>query len=333
MRSECRWQKVILNMSCLTDVTEMLNIVWSCSWFSVYIGYKLITACLKCRNVKYIIGSVNPVTVRAAAVFSHYLPSGECRLLLLRQTDQLYLRKRVLEVWVRHLFASPWTWNVLLCWGDDHSSSSSPAPQHVNSHSLYPVQVHCESANVQRDGEGSQEPRSSNLFPCQHPTSLLEFDVIHLRLYISSSTSFSLSFFTHPHPNPPHLFLFLSFLRLCCERRCMIYEALFLPVTEEKERERKRRQSEGERKKKGGRRMKLRVWRASPRGRRTGECEGDIHHPVTLWLKMKTGSRLRQKYDGSDHEETAVVYCYRLDTVWWLIISLVSHLIHLCAFW
>lgn len=79
----------------------------------------------------------------------------------------------------------------------------------------------------------------------------------------------------------------------------MIYEALFLPVTEEKE----RREAATKR----GREQEREEWRGEceergPRGRRTGDCGGDIHHPATPPLKMKMGSRLRQKYDGSDQD-------------------------------
>ncbi|CAB1420457.1 unnamed protein product [Pleuronectes platessa] len=57
--------------------------------------------------------------------------------------------------------------------------SSSPLPI---ARFLHPVQLQRESTAVQRerDEEGGQEPRSSNLFPCQLPAPLPEFDVIHL---------------------------------------------------------------------------------------------------------------------------------------------------------
>lgn len=103
-----------------------------------------------------------------------------------------------------------------------------PADSHVNIHFLHPVKLLGESASAERDGEGSQEPCCSNLFPCQLHTPLPEFDVIHLRLSSSTSHSFI----------PP----FISFpvvLACCCERRCMIYEALFLPASEGKEKESK----------------------------------------------------------------------------------------------
>lgn len=218
----------------------------------------------------------------------------ECTPLLPRVTNQ-----RIHSIWekksprgVRE--TSPLTlrtWSMLLCWGDDHSSSASRAPRHVNIHFLHPVQLQRESTNVQRDGEGSQEPCSSNLFPCQLPTSLLEFDVIHL--YISSSTSFSLF-----HP-PPFISFSSCSYTLLWEKMHDLWSSIFTGYRGERE-ERGGDKEEGE--KKRGRRIEGRVWRASPRGERTGECEGDIHHPATPWLKMKTGSRLRQKYDGSDQD-------------------------------
>lgn len=121
-----------------------------------------------------------------------------------------------------------------------------------------------------------------------------------LRLSISSPSSTAPD--TPPLPST-HSLPFIS-LPSCTKRTaamgsCMIYEALFLPVTEEKERtERKRKrdsQNEGAGPKEGGRRMKGPpggrwgcrggVWRGA------GRCEGDIHHPPTPRLQTQTGSR------------------------------------------
>lgn len=68
------------------------------------------------------------------------------------------------------------------------------------------LQLQCRSAGGERDEEGSQQPRSSNLFPCQLRAPLLEFDVIHLCLRRSSTASFSCL-------HPLHLLLFLFLLR------------------------------------------------------------------------------------------------------------------------
>lgn len=139
----------------------------------------------------------------------------------------------------------------------------------------------------------------------------------------SSSTSFSL--FQAPyHP-------FISFPLIptcCCERRCMIYEALFLPVTEEKER-RRETVTKREREK---RKEEWWVWRASPRGRRTGAWGGDIHHPATHrrevgWDRnMMDPTKIRQDI----RQSTRAVYCHTLDTVGCLVIGLISHF-SLCA--
>lgn len=104
-----------------------------------------------------------------------------------------------------------------------------PNPWRVNIYFLHPVQLLCESANVQRGGEGSQEACCLNLFPCQLPTSPLEFQTVHLHLSPSMFLFLSCSFI------PSFISLPLVFA-LRGEKRCMIYEALFLPVTEEKER-------------------------------------------------------------------------------------------------
>lgn len=128
------------------------------------------------------------------------------------------------------------------------SSSTSPLPQNVNILFLHPVQLQHESTSVQRDGEGSQEPRSSNLFHVIFP--------LH-SWSLKSSSSVSTSH--HQHPSLLLHSPFISFPPIpthCCERRCMIYEALFLPVTEEKER-REPATKRGERQR--GRRMEGRV--------------------------------------------------------------------------
>lgn len=118
-------------------------------------------------------------------------------------------------------------WPLIVC---------RPAPQHVNIHFLHPVQLQRESTNVQRDWEGSQEPCSSNLFPCQLPTPLLEFDVIHLCLYISSSTSFSLSLsLSFTPPSPPFISFSLIPTRYCERKMHDLWSSIFTSYWGERE--------------------------------------------------------------------------------------------------
>lgn len=224
------------------------------------------------------------VIVGAAAAVSHFaspLVRVQSPVTEGDKTDQLYLRKRESSRCERDISLSSADWKHVTHLERWPLIISQPTPHNVNIHFLHLVQLQRESANVQRDREGSQAPCSSNLFHVIFPL---------LSRSLKSSTFVSTSHPQHPSflVRPP----FISFplpLTLCRERRCMIYEALFLPVTEEKERREAVTKRERERR---GRRIEGRVWRASPRGRRTGECEGDIHHSATPWLKMKTGSRL-----------------------------------------
>lgn len=101
------------------------------------------------------------------------------------------------------------------------------APRHVNIPFLHPVRLQRKSTNVLRDGErAAKSPAASIYSPANSPV---------LSWSLMSSTSVSTSHSQHPSlsfiPSP-----FIP-LGLTCrsERRCMIYEALFLPVTEEKE--------------------------------------------------------------------------------------------------
>lgn len=165
------------------------------------------------------------------------------------ETRRLYPRKEKSPRGVRDT-SSPSLCGLETCSsaGYDHSSSTSPLPQNVNIHFLHPAQLQHESTNVQRDGEGSQEPRSSNLFHVIFPL---------LSRSLESSSSVSTSH--HQHPSLLLHSPFISFPPVpthCCKRRCMIYEALFLPVTEEKER-REPATKRGERQR--GRRMEGRV--------------------------------------------------------------------------
>lgn len=114
---------------------------------------------------------------------------------------------------------------------------------------------------------------------------------------LMSSTSVSTS---HPqHPPPIYFFSSLFFLRTAVKDDAWFMKLYFyqLPRRKKGEKEGTKRRRDERIEWEGGS-----VWRASPRGRRTGECGGDIHHPSTPRLKMKTGSRLRQKYDGSDQD-------------------------------
>ena len=121
---------------------------------------------------------------------------------------------------------------------------------------------------------------------------------------LMSSTSVSASHPQHPSLSfiPPIYFFSYSFLRAALREDAWFMKLYFYRLLRRKRGE-KQRQREGEREREKERdEWRGRVWRASPRGRRTGECGGDIHHPATPRLEMKKGSRLRQKYDGSDQE-------------------------------
>lgn len=234
------------------------------------------------------------MTVRAAAAVSHFAsPPIRVQTPVTEgdKTDRLYLRKKESSRCKRRRLYSLWTGNMLLSWRDDHSSSASPLPRMLT----FISSIRCNSSVNQPMFRETERAAKSPAAP----------------IYSMSFSHSSPGVWSHPPPSL-HLILnillssfvppFISFplvLTHCCERRCMIYEALFLPVTEEKER---REAATKARERKRGRRMEGRVWRASPRGRRTGECEGNIHHPATPRLKMKTPSRMRQKYDGFDQD-------------------------------
>lgn len=131
---------------------------------------------------------------------------------------------------VAGLGAGGWGWWVII---------RQRALQNVNIGLHHGTLLLHESSRVQRDGEGSQSPaapiysvssshsspgvlKSSTFISTSHPQ--------HPSLSLSLSLSL---FFKH---DPPLHFPFISFPLVLTQRRCMIYEALFLPVTEEKER-------------------------------------------------------------------------------------------------
>lgn len=215
-------------------------------------------------------------------------------------------------------------WPLIVC---------RPAPQHVNIHFLHPVQLQRESTNVQRDWEGSQEPCSSNLFPCQLPTPLLEFDVIHLCLYISSSTSFSLSLslsFFHP-PIPPIYFFFSHSYALLWKEDAWFMKLYFYQLLRRKRGE-KERQRQGEKRRMGRRECEERT-------RGEGGQENVEETSITLrplgWKWRREVGWDRNMMDltkimGDVLQSTWVVYCYTLDTFCCLVMSLISH-ISLCA--
>lgn len=187
---------------------------------------------------------------------------------LLKVTDgSTPTEQRVLEVWERHLFS------VDLEHAKMTTHRRPPTPQHVNADFFHLVQL--EWSNVQRDGEGSQEPCCSNLFPCQLHTPLLEFDVIHPRHPQHPSLSFT--------PPFPHLFLFLSFFHVAVREDAWFMKLYFYQLPRRKKGGEKQWQRESRRK----RIEEWRVWRAGPRGRRTGAWGEDIHHPATIGWKWR----------------------------------------------
>lgn len=152
---------------------------------------------------------------------------------------------------------------------------------------------------------------------------------------LMSSTSVSASHPQHPSLSfiPPHLFIFPLVLTCCFERRCMIYEALFLPVTEEKE----RRETTSKR----GRVKKEREeWREECEERAQGEGEEESVEETSItprplgWKWRREVGWDRNMMDltksrGDILQSTWVVDCYTLDTAGRLAISLTLH-ISLC---
>lgn len=169
--------------------------------------------------------------------------------------------------------------------------SPCPALWRVNIQSFHPVQLPGKSTDVKRLGKGSQEADRSNLFPCQLPSSPMEFFLFR-PLPVSLSLPPRHLFLPFLHPLI-YFFSFPFFFSLSAVRKkYMIYEALFLPVTEEKDRRKRATKNQG------GKRL---VWEWGRRwggvgcqsepqgGRRTGDCGRGIHHLVTCSAENEEG--------------------------------------------
>lgn len=244
------------------------------------------------------------------------------------QTDRLYLRKRVLEVWERHLLSSLWTWNMLLCWRDDHSSSASPLPGMLT----FIASIRCNSSVNQPMFRETERAAKSPAAPIYSPVNFPP-----LSRSLMSSTSVSTSHPQHPSLSfiPPHLFLFLSFLRAAAREDAWFMKLYFYQLLRRKRGE-KQRQREGE-----GREKEREEWRGECEERAQGEggqesVEETSITPRPLGWKWRRevgwGRNMMDltKIRGDTLQSTWVVCCYTLDIVGWLVISLISH-ISLCA--
>lgn len=127
---------------------------------------------------------------------------------------------------------------MLLCWGDDHSLPASLLLGMLT----FISSIRCNSSMNQAMFRETERAAKSPAAPIYSPVNFPP-----LSRSLMSSTSVSAS------PQHPSLSFtltpFISFplvLTRRCERRCMIYEALFLPVSEEKERREAATKREGE---------------------------------------------------------------------------------------
>lgn len=153
----------------------------------------------------------------------------ECTPLLPRVTNQRIHseKKRVLEVWERRLLSHC---GLEACYSAEEMTTHRP-PAALLGMLTFISSTRCNSSVNQPMFRETERAAKSPAAPIYSP---VNFPPLSWSLMSSTSTS-------HPqHPSlsfiPLHLFLFPLVLTRCCERRCMIYEALFLPVTEEKER-------------------------------------------------------------------------------------------------
>lgn len=200
-----------------------------------------------------------------------------------------------------------------------HPAAPTPGSRH-SSPLQTPAPINCCPAARQRDGwrenkvEDGQEPCSS------HPSHLV------FPLLLKSLGAVVVSH--HPRqPHPPLNPLFIS-LRSCSERRaamrrCMIYEALFLPGTKEKKwtggKIPRDSHNEG-----AGPIEAVQTDEGTARGKvgsegrvavGTGWWEGDIHHPATP--RLQTGSR-NQVTGGAAGPDSV--------TSAWFIVNLTAHI-------
>lgn len=259
--------------------------------------------------------------VRAAAVVSHFTsPPVRVHTLVTeggKPNDRLYLwKKRVLKVWERRLLSHC---GLETCYSAEEMTTHCP-PAALLGMLTFISSIRCNSSVNQPMFRETERAAKSPAAPIYSP---VNFPPLSWSLMSSTSTS-------HPqHPSlsfiPLHLFLFPLVLTRCCERRCMIYEALFLPVTEEKE----RREATT---KKRGRKKEGEEWRGEYEERAQGE-RGQESVKETSITPRPLGLKWRREvgWDGNMMDLTKIrgeilqrtrdVSSHTLNTVWSLIAS------------
>lgn len=204
--------------------------------------------------------------------------------------------------------------NMLLCWGDDHSSSASQLPRMLTLISS----IQCNFSMNQPMFREMERTAKSPAAP----------------IYSMSSSHPSPGVWSHPPPplqlilhillslSPPISFFPSRCNTLLWKKMHDLWSSIFTGYRGE----RKERRSHKERERKRGRRMEGSVWEwAQGEGGQENVKETSISlRPRGLkWRWVAGGDRNMMDLTKIRGESTCVVYCYTLYTFWWLILSLI----------